>query len=404
MSAPQLSVVIPTFNRAGFLRRVLEAYEHQVGVESFELVLVDDASRDATPALLSTWQPKRYAMTVRVLPKNGGPAHARNVGIGLVRAPFVLITGDDILPHPEFLAGHVAFHQARRDPRLALLGLTLWPHDLPLTTVMQHIDGVGAQQFGYHYLKDGQSVDFRHFYTSNISLSRELLESDGKLFDAGFPLAAYEDVELGYRLAQRGMRIEYSTRPRGYHYHPHTVWSFSQRQRGAGRMAKILADKQPAVRHHLGFRELAYFKWCQTTPASRANRRMLFAEGRTLAACEEALLTLCSAFEFTPSPALDSLYLATFQYFYLKGLCEATMEGAIAQTLQQTLFSELTPNPIHSLLVAHPESGTTQGQRLFFERAFRGRLPNHVMDVARRVIGRAKRVRAEVQQWIGADV
>ena len=162
MQRPTISVVIPTYNRAGFLTRVLDAYERQVAAAPFELILVDDASTDDTPRLLSSLRPTNYTVTVRSLAKNAGPAHARNVGIDLVKAPVVLITGDDILPHPEFLASHIGFHNARRNDKLALLGLTLWPEDLPITTVMQHIDGLGAQQFGYHYLKDCQSVDFRH--------------------------------------------------------------------------------------------------------------------------------------------------------------------------------------------------------------------------------------------------
>ena len=67
---------------------------------------------------------------------------------------------------------------------------------------MRHVDGPGAQQFSYHYMVDGAEYDFRHFYTSNVSLRRDLLDREPEGFSTEFPAAAFEDAELAYRLSR----------------------------------------------------------------------------------------------------------------------------------------------------------------------------------------------------------
>ena len=53
-------------------------------------------------------------------------------------------------------------------------------------------------------------------------------------FRLTFPLAAFEDIEFGYRLSKRGMRILYCSDALAYHDHYHTIFSFTRRQTGAG--------------------------------------------------------------------------------------------------------------------------------------------------------------------------
>lgn len=84
-----LAVVIPTHNRAELVRRaILSAL--QPGVE---VIVVDDASTDATGAVVQTFSgdPVRYHR----LDTNRGPGHARNVGIKLTSAELILFLDDD---------------------------------------------------------------------------------------------------------------------------------------------------------------------------------------------------------------------------------------------------------------------------------------------------------------------
>jgi len=93
-------------------------------------------------------------------------------------------------------------------------------------------------------------VPFNFFYTSNISIDRELLASHP--FDTTFPAAAWEDIELAYRLDALGLKIHYNAKAVTRHYHRMTVESFAKRQYTVGKSGAIFFRKHPELGHFLG--------------------------------------------------------------------------------------------------------------------------------------------------------
>ncbi|MCG8458136.1 MAG: glycosyltransferase, partial [Holophagales bacterium] len=269
---PAVSVVIPTYGRRRDLLRTLEAYGRQQPRDlPFEVVVVDDGSEDGTSRALARLRPDRFCLRA-FRQANAGPATARNRALAAAEAPLVFISGDDIEPSPDLLLEHRRAHDDARDPRLAVLGLTRWPPPAPdaadasrggITATMRHIDGPGGQQFSYGGFTDGGEYDFRHLYTSNISLHRRLLEREvgpsgqGPFSDA-FPAAAFEDAELGHRLAFHGLRIVYRASAVAYHHHPYDARSFFRRQVRCGEMAAILFRQSPELERWLGIAELEW--------------------------------------------------------------------------------------------------------------------------------------------------
>src|SRR5262249_52804145 len=89
--------------------------------------------------------------------------------------------------------------------------------------------------FGYRFAYDHQELPYYMFWACNISFKREFMLQHGMFRDnmgrAGG--AAHEDVELGYRLHQHGLRIRYCKEARGYHHHIEpwqgTIERFAQR-------------------------------------------------------------------------------------------------------------------------------------------------------------------------------
>ena len=237
IKSPACSIIMPCYNRAHDLKNVLDAYDQQDTTEFFELIAIDDCSQDHTFELISTYKPKHYRLRAFRQDVNQGPGAARNRGIAEVQSPLTIIVGDDILPERNFIRLHLKAHEVFPEQETAILGRIVWPDDLPQNTLMQHIDGAGAEQFSYHYMQHGQVYDYRHFYTANISVKTALLHSIDSWFDTEFEYAAFEDVELSYRLRQeKGMQIIYLADIVGNHYHYHTIWSFSTRQYKAGKM------------------------------------------------------------------------------------------------------------------------------------------------------------------------
>jgi GT2 family glycosyltransferase len=237
------SVVIPTYRRPDTLFGVLDALAVQTGAPEFEVVVVDDGSADATPARLGAYRPpypfRFFSQT------NSGPATARNRGVRESRGRTVLFLGDDTVPEPGLLAVHAEAHALPREHPVAVLGYTTWPRDLKVSPFLHHINEYGLQ-FGYGLIDDPEAVPFNFFYTSNVSLPRALLVDAG-LFDTSFPHAAWEDIEVAYRLMQRGMRMLYRPAAVARHHHDITFASFRRRQEKAGEAAAIFYRKHPEL-------------------------------------------------------------------------------------------------------------------------------------------------------------
>jgi glycosyltransferase involved in cell wall biosynthesis len=243
------SVVIPTWNRLDMLVRVLDALERQQDAPPFEVIVVNDGSKDDTEQVMS----RREGITFLTQP-NSGPGRARNRGVSVAKGRYVVFIGDDTVPEPRFLAEHARVHrESGNDPLLACLGFTGWPVGERVTAFMDYINDYGLQ-FGYELIRDGQDVPFNFFYTSNISLDRELLADTP--FDTTFPSAAWEDIELAFRLDAKGLRIRYNAKAVTRHHHPMTIDSFARRQYTVGRSGAIFYSKHPELGGFLGVHEL----------------------------------------------------------------------------------------------------------------------------------------------------
>jgi glycosyltransferase involved in cell wall biosynthesis len=237
------SVVIPTYRRPETLFPVLDALGRQTNPPPFEVIVVDDGSGDDTPRRLAAYRP---AYPFRFFAQeNGGPATARNRGVREARERFVLFLGDDTVPEPALLSVHGGAHAERPHDPVAVLGYTTWPRGLKVSPFLHHINEYGLQ-FGYGLIRDPEAVPFNFFYTSNVSLPRDLL-LDAGLFDTSFPHAAWEDIEVAYRLMQRGMRMLYRPAAVARHHHDITFASFRARQRKAGEAAAIFYRKHPEL-------------------------------------------------------------------------------------------------------------------------------------------------------------
>ncbi|MCU1594796.1 MAG: glycosyltransferase family 2 protein [Frankiales bacterium] len=243
MTAPRLSVVLPTYQRAELLDRCLSALARS-DLDSFEVVAVDDGSTDRTSEVLRDHAGKMplIALTQQ---RNAGPAAARNRGLGAAAAPLVLFVDDDVVVTSTLLRQHVDLHDAAADDTLCVLGRVDWHPDLRITPFMHWLDRSGLQ-FAYDtWLTEGV-VDppYAAFYTANLSIPRALLvAADG--FDERFPFPAYEDMELAFRLAQQGLRMEYRPAALAYHSRAIDLPTFRRRTAMVARSAALLRTAAP---------------------------------------------------------------------------------------------------------------------------------------------------------------
>jgi glycosyltransferase involved in cell wall biosynthesis len=126
---PLISVVLPTYDRAHTLSASVRSLLVQTGVE-FEVLVVDDGSRDDTQAVLATLRHPR--LRVLRIP-HGGVAAARNAGIAATGSPFVAFHDSDDVALPGRLAVPAEFLASHPDIDLVIQnGRMLPPEDDPV--------------------------------------------------------------------------------------------------------------------------------------------------------------------------------------------------------------------------------------------------------------------------------
>lgn len=234
--APAIAVVVPTYRRAHLLPRLVAALEAQQAAPPFEIVLVDNASPDATATVLTALQ-RKASVPLRALrvTVNRGPATARNLGWRSSQAALVAFMDDDCVPAPTWLAEvsraarGADIVQGRTDPdpeQAAGLG------PFSRTMSVSHEDGLYA--------------------TCNITYRREVLDRLGG-FDESFE-AGGEDTDLAWRAIATGATTTFADTAVVHHDVRASNWLTQVRETTHWHSLPLAVAKHPPLRQrlHLG--------------------------------------------------------------------------------------------------------------------------------------------------------
>ncbi|WP_431688714.1 glycosyltransferase [Hahella sp. NBU794] len=317
-----ISVIIPTYNRGKLLPEIIAAWRkvNAVTLFPYEIIFSDDGSSDGSVEFLETVS----GLPLKVLRNaHGGASSARNAAIRAASGDKLLIIGDDIFPDPQILNIHAEICE-QLGPKVATLGVVDWHQDLDVNHLMHHITEIGNEQFSYNRLKDNDFTDFRHFYTCNICVDRRFLLEEDVIFDERFDEYGFEDIELGYRLAKRGLKLFYTTRAKGDHYHPYVTSKFCKRQISAGKMAVVFTRMHSGIDTLLGVASLE--------KKARKNRTSQYSQ-ETWQQRLDALVSRCEYYEeliaATPDDismgirkCLSTLYVHLFRAMYEYGVIQ----------------------------------------------------------------------------------
>jgi len=244
---PEISVVIPTYNRLDTLAHVIPTLLAQdLPAADFEVLVCDSMSTDGTREYLASVSAEHS--NVRHLPgPYSGRAAARNAGIDAAKGEVVLFNDADILASPDLLWQHLRHHRAQRE--IAVVGWEVQVKDLhDYAYKRDH-----PQERGSLHKPTRKRLPWLYFLTGNASVRRDDLLRVGR-FDESFTGYGHEDLELGYRLARAGVTILYE--PRAVNYHCQDVPHDDQKEkmRLAGRSTVRFYRKHPdfAVQLNLG--------------------------------------------------------------------------------------------------------------------------------------------------------
>jgi glycosyltransferase involved in cell wall biosynthesis len=205
-----LSVIIPTYNRKESLLRTLRALSNQtLPAESFEVVVISDGATDGTAEAVQELQPPYRFRFVEQ--KNQGPSVARNYGARLATTPLLVYVDDDIEPVGEFLAEHAAAHDGVDN--LVLIGPQSGPMQEPMSHWIAWEHRMLQRQYA-NFISGVWEAGPNNLYSGNFSVRREHLLGAGGFNEA---FTRQEDVELGFRLAQRGLIFRFNPKADGIH-------------------------------------------------------------------------------------------------------------------------------------------------------------------------------------------
>ena len=207
-----VSIIIPTYNHARFLRAAIESALRQTR-PALEVIVVDDGSTDETPEILAQFDDR---ICVR-WQENRGPAAARNAGIAAARGDFLLfLDSDDVL-----LPACVELQRARfeAEPSLGLVYSDVEFFDVKGTLVRVSNQGLEGRVARELLLLEGPVITSAG---SGIMVPRRVAEEVGGFDDR---LLASEDWDFCYRVASRypigrvaQTLLHYTVRQDGLHF------------------------------------------------------------------------------------------------------------------------------------------------------------------------------------------
>lgn len=207
-----ISVIMPVFNGADYIVQSLPPLiAMRDRGEILEVIVVDDVSTDATPAVAAD-----LGATVMAMAVNGGPGAARNKAAAEVRGDIIWLVDADVVVHDD-AAGYIRAAFASPDV-VAMFGSY---DDVPPAP---NFSSQYKNLIHHFYHQRGQRKASTFWSGCGVIRRAEFLAAGG--FDVAlFDRPSVEDIELGYRLLATGKQILLEPDFQSTHL---KVWAFTE--------------------------------------------------------------------------------------------------------------------------------------------------------------------------------
>lgn len=235
----EVSVIIPTYNGAGKIFRLLDSLLLQ-SFSKFQVIVVIDGSTDDTLQMLEYYK-TRFADILIIEQENKGRAAVRNNGVLHARGDLLVFYDDDLEAYPDSLEKHAAFHTA--NDRSILCGYTEEKFSKEKTDVQNYKASLVIKwTSGFN---DGLNLmlpEKLFFTAANMSITKKLFnELNG--FDER--LSDIEDLEFATRATDKQIKIYFDKQNKATHHDSITCRSYINRMRQYERARQQLALLYP---------------------------------------------------------------------------------------------------------------------------------------------------------------
>jgi glycosyltransferase involved in cell wall biosynthesis len=226
---PKVSVVVCAYNAERTIDSCLASLEH-LNYPNYEVIVVNDGSKDRTLEIA-----QRYDYVRLISQENKGLSVARNVGIAAANGEIVAFTDSDCVADPDWLTYLV--EKLTSSDLCAVGGPNLSP---PEDSFVPSCVAVSPGKPTHVLLSDEVA---EHIAGCNMAFHRQVLQEIGG-FDPIFH-AAGDDVDLCWRLQDKGYTIGFSPAAIVWHFRRNTVAAYLKQQKGYGKAEALVYFKHP---------------------------------------------------------------------------------------------------------------------------------------------------------------
>jgi len=226
-SYPKVSVIVCSYNGAKTLDRCLESLS-EIDYPDYEIVLVDDGSKDNTPEIAA-----KHPKIVYIRQENKGLSVARNVGGYAAKGEILAYTDSDCMADPDWL--YYLVHTLTSGDYAGVGGPNISP---PAEDWIQACVSAAPGGPSHVLLTD---VVAEHIPGCNMAFHKWAFEKVGG-FDPEYRKAG-DDVDFCWRLQTEGQVIAFSPAAIVWHYRRFTLQAFRKQQEGYGEAESLLRFK-----------------------------------------------------------------------------------------------------------------------------------------------------------------
>ena len=203
---PRVSVIVLTYNNLDFTKACLSSIERFTHYPDWELVIVDNASKDDSPAFLQEYAAEHPGVKLILNPENRGFSGGNNDGLAAADGDVLIILNNDTQVTPGWMTGLTG--HLRRNPDIGLLG--------PVT------NNIGNEaKLEIEYNDSEEMLEKAYAYTSShprellyvntvaffcVAMPRKVYEAVGPM-DEDFGRGFFEDDDYSNRVREQGYKV-----------------------------------------------------------------------------------------------------------------------------------------------------------------------------------------------------